>query len=166
MHPHTIKMLAFKLNTDDYTGRSPPLWPVRHGVRDFQQECQIWTLLTIERLSTFKTVHFKWALAHRTRWRSRTMFTYGFLLHDIVFTDSGFWKYSWAHLVMSMTEWVMLWWADEWCSVVWGSNKGLRPCPLRTERFLQFLWIFWWCYALSMMRFVKPLQFDVEERCF
>jgi len=28
----------------------------------------------------------------------------------IVFTDSGFWKYSWAHLVMSMTEscrWVM-----------------------------------------------------------
>ncbi len=22
----------------------------------------------------------------------------------IVFTDSGFWKYSWAHLVMSMTE--------------------------------------------------------------
>ncbi len=38
----------------------------------------------------------------------------GFFLHDralvsicrcrIVFTDSGFGKYSWAHLVMSMTE--------------------------------------------------------------
>ncbi len=52
----------------------------------------------------------------------------------IVFTDSGFWKYSWAHLVMPMTE-----------SCRWGmqcclrarrprvSNKGLRPCPLCTE---------------------------------
>ncbi len=52
----------------------------------------------------------------------------------IVFTDSGFWKYSWAHLVMSMTEscrWVMQ------CRLrarrPWASNKGLRPCPLRTE---------------------------------
>jgi len=52
----------------------------------------------------------------------------------IVFTDSGFWKYSWAHLLMSMTEscrWVMQ------CHLrarrPWASNKGLRPCPLRTE---------------------------------
>ncbi len=52
----------------------------------------------------------------------------------IVFTDSGFWKYSWAHLVMSMTEscrWVMQ------CRLrarrPRASNKGLRPCPLRTE---------------------------------
>ncbi len=32
------------------------------------------------------------------------------MARQIVFTDSGFWKYSWAHLVMSMTEscrWVM-----------------------------------------------------------
>ncbi len=27
----------------------------------------------------FETVHFKWALAHRTRWHFWTMFTYGFL---------------------------------------------------------------------------------------
>ncbi len=27
----------------------------------------------------FVTVHFKWVLAHRTRWRFWTMFTYGFL---------------------------------------------------------------------------------------
>ncbi len=52
----------------------------------------------------------------------------------ILFTDSGFWKYSWAHLVMSMTEscrWVM-----QCCLRVRrprASNKGLRPCPLRTE---------------------------------
>ncbi len=52
----------------------------------------------------------------------------------IVFTDSGFWKYSWAHLVMSMTEscrWVMQ------CRLrarrPRASNKDLRPCPLRTE---------------------------------
>ncbi len=64
----------------------------------------------------FKTLHFKWALAHRTRRRFWTMFTYGFLFawysfswhlqiaRRIVFTDSGFGKYSWAHLVMSITE--------------------------------------------------------------
>ncbi len=52
----------------------------------------------------------------------------------IVFTDSGFWKYSWAHLVMSMTEscrWVMQ------CRLrarrPRASNKGLRSCPLLTE---------------------------------
>ncbi len=52
----------------------------------------------------------------------------------IVFTDSGFWKYFWAHLVMSMTEscrWVMQ------CHLrdrrPRASNKGLLPCPLRTE---------------------------------
>ncbi len=94
----------------------------------------------------FETVHFKWALAHRTRRRFWTMFTYGFLFawyifschlqmaRWIVFTDSGFWKYSWAHLVMSMTEscrWVMQ------CRLrarrPRASNKGLRPCPLCTE---------------------------------
>ncbi len=52
----------------------------------------------------------------------------------IVFTDSGFWKYSWAHLVMSMTEscrWVMQ------CRLrarrPRASNRGLWPCPLHTE---------------------------------
>ncbi len=52
----------------------------------------------------------------------------------IVFTDSGFWKYSWAHLVMSMTE--SCWWVMQ-CLLraqrPWASNKGLRPCPLSTE---------------------------------
>ncbi len=52
----------------------------------------------------------------------------------IVFTDSGFWKYSWAHLAMSMPEsclWVMH------CRLrarrPRASNKGLWPCSLRTE---------------------------------
>ncbi len=55
---------------------------------------------------------------------------------SIVFTNSGFSKYSWAHLVMSMTEscrWVMQ------CRLrarrPQASNKGLRPCPLRTEMY-------------------------------
>ncbi len=91
-------------------------------------------------------IHFKWALANKTQWRLWTMFTYGFLFawksfswhmqmaRQIVFTDSGFWKYSWAHLVMSMTEscrWVMQ------CHLrarrPRASNKGLQPCPLRTD---------------------------------
>ncbi len=94
----------------------------------------------------FETVHFKWALAHRTRRRFWTIFTYGFLFawysfswhlqmtRWIVFTGSGFWKYSWAHLVISMTEscrWVMH------CHLrarrPRASNKGLWLCPLRTE---------------------------------
>ncbi len=94
----------------------------------------------------FETFHFKWALAYRTRWPFWTMLTYGFLFawkscswhlqmaRRIVFTDSGFWKYSWAHLVMSMTEscrWVIQ------CRLrarrPRASNKGLRPCPLRTD---------------------------------
>ncbi len=51
----------------------------------------------------------------------------------IVFTDSGFWEYSWAHLVMSMTEscrWVM-----QCCLRArrpQASNNGLWPGPLRT----------------------------------
>ncbi len=59
---------------------------------------------------------------------------YIYIHGGVVFTDSGFWKYSWAHLVMSMTEscrWVMQ------CRLrarrPRASNKGLRPCPLRTE---------------------------------
>ncbi len=79
----------------------------------------------------FEAVYFKWALAPRTWWRFGTMFTYGFLFsfswhlqiaRQIAFTDSGFWKYSWAHLVISMTE-----------SCRWVMQCRLRPCPLRTE---------------------------------
>ncbi len=52
----------------------------------------------------------------------------------IVFTNSGFCKYSWAHLVMSMAEscrWVMQWRLR--AQRPRASNKGIRPCPLRTE---------------------------------
>ncbi len=98
--------------------------------------------LTIEHFSILK----KWALTHRTQRHFWTMFTFGFLFAlwsfswhqkmawQIVFTDSGFWKYSWAHLIMSMTElcrWVMQ------CRLrarrPQASNKGLLSCPLRTE---------------------------------
>ncbi len=94
----------------------------------------------------FETIHFKWALAHRTRQRFWIMFTYGFLFawysfswhlqmaRRIVFTDCGFWKYSWAHLVMSMTE--SCWWVMQCRLRAWGpraSNKSILPWSLRTE---------------------------------
>ncbi len=148
MHPIPSEMLAFEFNADN-TLEGPP----------HSSDHRI--------LFHFETVYFKWALAHRTRRRFWAMFTYGFLFawyvhiwlpfsfswhlqlaRRIVFTDSGFWKYSWAHLVMSMTEscrWVMQ------CRLrarrPRASNKGLRPCPLRTEISPVSLNL-WWCYAL------------------
>ncbi len=47
----------------------------------------------------------------------------------IVFTNSGFWKYSWAHLVMSMTE--SCWWVMQ-CRL---RAQRPRPCPLCTEMY-------------------------------
>ncbi len=76
--PIPSEMLAFELNADNMLEGLPPLKPRGHGVRDFQQECQIWTRLTIEHFSTLK--HCKLALADRTRRRFWTMFPYGFLL--------------------------------------------------------------------------------------
>ncbi len=146
MHPHTIRDAGFWTERWSHAGRSPsslvrrtqrPWFPTRMSNLDSSNH---------RTLFHFETVHFKWALAHRTWRRFWTMFTYGFLFawksfswhlqmaRRIVFTDSGFWKYSWAHLVMSMTEsfrWVMQ------CRLraqrPQASNKGLRPCPLRTE---------------------------------
>ncbi len=126
--------------------------------------------LTIEHFSTLKQSILKepWPTGHDGA--SGPCSHMASFLHDsilqmarrIVFTDSGFWKYSWAHLVMSMSE--SCWWVMQ-CRLrarrPRASNKGLRPCPLR-----QFLWIFWWCYALKMMRFAKPLQFDVFHNLF
>ncbi len=45
-------------------------------------------------------------------------------------TNSGFWKYSWAHSVMLCR------WAIRCCLRAWrprASSKGLLLCPLRTE---------------------------------
>ncbi len=49
--PIPSEMLAFELNADDTLEGLPPIYPGGHGVRDFQQECQIWTRLTIEHFS-------------------------------------------------------------------------------------------------------------------
>ncbi len=72
---------------------------------------------------------------------------------EFVFTNSDFWKYSWAYLVMSMTEscrWVMQ------CRLrarrPRAFNKGLRPCPIRTEISPVSLNL--------LMIFFYPLQFD------
>ncbi len=115
-------------------------------VCDFQQECQIWTRLTIEHFSTLKQsiLNEPWPTGHDGA--SGPCSHMASFLHDralvgicrwhggLCFTDSGFWKYSWAHLVMSMTEscrWVMQ------CRLrarrPRASNEGLQPCPLRTK---------------------------------
>ncbi len=110
-----------------------------------------WTRLTIEHFSTLKQpiLNDPWPTGHDSA--SGPCSHMASFLHDRalvgicrwhggLFTDSGFWKYSWAHLVMSMTEscrWVMQ------CRLrarrPRASNKGLRPCALRTDIFPVFL---------------------------
>ncbi len=113
---------------------------------DFQQECQIWTRLTIEHFFTLKRsiLNEPWPTGHDgasgpCSHMASFFAWYSFSWHlqmarRTVFTDSGFWKYSWAHLVISITEscqWVMQ------CHLraqrPRASNKGLQHCPLRTE---------------------------------
>ncbi len=114
--PHTSEMLAFELNADNTLEGLPPLQPGGHSVHDFQQECQIWTRLTIRTLFHFEQsiLNEPWPSGHDGA--SGPGLHMASFLHDralvgicrwhggFVFTDSGFWKYSWAHLVMSMTE--------------------------------------------------------------
>ncbi len=52
--PIPSEMLAFELNADNTLEGLPPLQLGGHGVRDFQQECEIWTRLTMEHFFTFK----------------------------------------------------------------------------------------------------------------
>ncbi len=103
----------------------------------------IWTRMTIEHFSTLKQsiLNEPWPTGHDGV--SGPCTHMASFLHDRdlvgicrwhVFTDSGFWKYSWAYLVMTMTEscrWVMQ------CRLrarrPRASNKDLRPCPIRTE---------------------------------
>ncbi len=116
-------------------------------------------------LFNFKAVYFKWALAPRTWWRFWTMFTYGFLFsfswhlqiaRQIAFTDSGFWKYSWAHLVISMTEscrWVMQ------CRLRPPKTTGIQQKSSAlslTQRDLSSF-IFWWCYAFIQFHLLRVL---------
>ncbi len=134
MHPHTLRDAGFWTERWWHAGRSPSFLA--------QRTCRLWFPTSISNLDSSD---------HRTLFqfetnRFWTMFTYGFLLAWLsfswhlqmagrsVFTDSGFWKYSWAHLVMSMTEscrWVMQCHLRARRPRV--SNKGLRPCPLHTE---------------------------------
>ncbi len=79
MHPHTIRDAGFWTEHWWHAGRSPsslarrtrhPWSPTRMSNLDVSDH---------RTLFHFKTVHFKWALAHRTRRCFWTMFTYGFL---------------------------------------------------------------------------------------
>ncbi len=52
--PIPSEVLAFELNADDTLEGLILFYPGGHGIHDFQQECQIWTRLTIEHFSTLK----------------------------------------------------------------------------------------------------------------
>ncbi len=64
--PIPSEMLAFELNADNMLEGLPPLQPGGYGVRDFQQECQIWFRLTIEHFSTLKQsiLNESWPTGH------------------------------------------------------------------------------------------------------
>ncbi len=76
MHPHTIRDAGFWIERWWHAGRSPfslaqrtrhPWFPTRMSNLDSSD---------YRTLFHFETVHFKWALAHRTRRHFWTMFTY------------------------------------------------------------------------------------------
>ncbi len=84
----------------------------------------------------------------------------------ILFTDSGFWNYYWAHLVMLMTEscrWVIQCHLRAWRP--WAFYKGLRPCPLRTE-----ISLFWDLQQASNLQWIhsvaKSVTFLSLNICF
>ncbi len=58
--------LSFELNADN---TSPSSLAGGHGIRDFQQECQIWARLTIENFSTLKQLILNepWPIGHDGR---------------------------------------------------------------------------------------------------
>ncbi len=146
MHPHTTRDTGFRTKYWEHAGRSPYSFARRRRHLWFPTKMSNLDPSDHRTLSHLETNHFKLTLAHRKQQRFWTMFTYGFLFAwwsfswhfqmawRIVFTDSGFWKYSWAHFIMSITEsfrWVM-----QCCLRArrqQASNKGLRPCPLCTE---------------------------------
>ncbi len=92
----------------------------------------------------------------------------------IVFTDSGFWKYSWAHIVMSMTQscrWVMQW--SPKARRPRASNKCLRSCPLRTEispvslkRFDAVMHCRWWDLQSLCNLALRNVVFKVFHNLF
>ncbi len=80
MHPRTIRDAVFWTECWWHTGRSPSSLAWRTRCPWFPTIMSKFDLSDQRTLFHFETVHFKWALAHRTRWYFWTMFTYGFLV--------------------------------------------------------------------------------------
>ncbi len=70
MHPHTIRDAGFWEHSSLAQRTRRPWFPTRMSNLDSSDH---------RTLFKFETVHFKWALAHRTRRHFWAMFTYGFL---------------------------------------------------------------------------------------
>ncbi len=79
MHPHTIRDAGFWSECWWHAGRSPSSLARRTRHPWFPTRMSDLYSSDHRTRFHFETVHFKWALAHRTRRRFWTMFTYGFL---------------------------------------------------------------------------------------
>jgi len=79
MHPHTIRDAGFWTERWWHAARSPSSLARRTRRPWFQTRMSNLDSSDHKTLSHWETVHFKWALTHRTRRCFWTMFTYGFL---------------------------------------------------------------------------------------
>ena len=104
----------------------------------------------------FVSDHLKWHSAQWRQWCFWIMFIYGFIfawqsfnLHLwvapwVVFTDNDFWKCSWAHAVISMSESSLL--LTQSYLRAWRSQTSILIFGLVPQRCLQICWFFWSFY--------------------
>ncbi len=78
MHPHTIRDAGFWTERWQHAGKSRSSLARRTRRPWFSTRMLHLDSWDHRELSHFETIHFKWAVAHRTRRRFWTMFTYGF----------------------------------------------------------------------------------------
>ncbi len=106
----------------------------------------------------FETVHFKWALSHRTQLRFWTIWLPFCIIELYLASADGtadcVYRQWFLEVFLgpfsNVNERIK---PNFWFSVVWGPEDHGHPTKVfdfvpYTQRFLQFLWNFWWCYAL------------------
>ncbi len=140
---------------------------VKHRAAEFEKSLFVHTVCTYAPPYHQRCWLLNWTLM--TRWKVSLLFSPEDTVSlVIVFTDSGFWKYSWAHLVMSMTEscqWVMQ------CRLrarrSQHSNKGLWSCPFSfSESFDDVMHCRWWDLQSLCNLTLRNVVFKVFHNLF